>query len=245
MILTRAGNKRRIAKNIIKHFPSHQTYLEPFFGAGGLFFNKERSQYNIMNDQDSDVYNLFTVISNRMADLEDFVIKVPISEDLFKFWFKNKEKDLIRKAARFLFLSNFSFLGQMNTFSFNNKNKMQLLYNRIAETNKLLFGVEFANCDFRRFLDRIPNRGNETNKWFIYNDPPYLETGNTYEGHWTIKDSHELFQTMIDTGCRFAISEFDNPKIIEIANKYDLNITEIGERQNLKNRRIEILIKNY
>jgi DNA adenine methylase len=40
-----------------------------------------------------------------------------------------------------------------------------------------------------------------------------------------------------------AISEFDNPKILEMAK--GLNVYQIGERKNLKNRRSEILITNY
>ncbi len=41
------------------------------------------------------------------------------------------------------------------------------------------------------------------------------------------------------------MSEFDNPFIIEQANERGLNINIIGERQNLKNRRTEILVTNY
>jgi hypothetical protein len=40
-----------------------------------------------------------------------------------------------------------------------------------------------------------------------------------------------------------AISEFDNPKILEMSK--GLNVYQIGERKNLKNRRSEILITNY
>ena len=41
------------------------------------------------------------------------------------------------------------------------------------------------------------------------------------------------------------MSEFDNPFILNQAKERNLNIIEIGERVNLKNRRIEILITNY
>ncbi len=38
MILRRLGNKSRIAKEVQKYFPEHTMYIEPFFGAGGMFF---------------------------------------------------------------------------------------------------------------------------------------------------------------------------------------------------------------
>ena len=70
MILTRVGNKKRIASYIYKLFPEHNLYIEPFFGAGGMFFQKPRSKYNIVNDLDSDVYNLFMVILNQKEDFK-------------------------------------------------------------------------------------------------------------------------------------------------------------------------------
>ena len=70
MILKRLGNKNNIAKEIQKHFPPHKIYIEPFFGAGGMFFNKPKAKYNIVNDLDSDVFNLFDVVMNQKEELE-------------------------------------------------------------------------------------------------------------------------------------------------------------------------------
>ena len=41
------------------------------------------------------------------------------------------------------------------------------------------------------------------------------------------------------------MSEFDHPFILEQAKQRNLNVIIIGERQNLKNRRTEILVTNY
>ena len=41
------------------------------------------------------------------------------------------------------------------------------------------------------------------------------------------------------------MSEFNHPFILEQAKERNLNVITIGERQNLKNRRTEILITNY
>ena len=48
MILRRLGNKQAIAFEIQKYFPEHKIYVEPFFGAGGMFFNKPKAKYNIV-----------------------------------------------------------------------------------------------------------------------------------------------------------------------------------------------------
>ena len=89
MVLYRLGNKSRIAPRILPFIPEHQLWLEPFFGAGGLFFNKPRAQRNIVNDLDSEVFNLFTVVVDRRAELEEAWASMPIHEDLWKHWKKN------------------------------------------------------------------------------------------------------------------------------------------------------------
>lgn len=80
---------------------------------------------------------------------------------------------------------------------------------------------------------------------FFYCDPPYLGTANNYSNSFTEKDSIDLFDTLQATGCKFAMSEFDNEFILNQAKERGLNVIIIGERKNLKNRRIEILITNY
>ena len=52
---------------LLPHFPPHKTWIEPFFGSGSAFFNKPKAQYNIVNDLDSDVFNLFQVIMNHTS----------------------------------------------------------------------------------------------------------------------------------------------------------------------------------
>jgi DNA adenine methylase len=101
MILNRMGNKKKIASKIHTHFPDHDLYLELFFGAGGMFFNKPDAKYNIVNDLDHDVYNLFNMIRHRRQDLIDAWKLTPINTVLFQDWRKKSEQDPIFKAVRF------------------------------------------------------------------------------------------------------------------------------------------------
>ena len=57
MLIRRRGNKSKLAEKIIENFPPHEIYIEPFFGAGGLFFNKPLAKFNILNDLDKNVIN--------------------------------------------------------------------------------------------------------------------------------------------------------------------------------------------
>jgi len=251
MILRRLGNKSQIASEIQKYFPQHKIYIEPFFGAGGMFFNKQKAHNNILNDIDSDVFNLFNVISNRKDELLEQFNYMPYHQDLLKHWIENKETDPIKKALRFLFISNFTYLGKQDTIALCSA-RLEYQYNfenYLNEANKKIFGVQFANMDFRKFLTSIAfysdGRDNES-KTLIYADPPYLNQTSVYNDNgWCENDVSDLFDCLQETGCKFAYSEFDHPFILEQAEKRKLNVITIGERQNLKNRRIEILVTNY
>lgn len=247
MLLRRLGNKSKIAALIIAHFPQHLTYIELFFGAGGLFFNKPLADHNFLNDLDEDVYNLFQVVLNEYDALVEFCELMPIHNALFQEWRKKKETNPLRKAARFLMLSNFSYLGMGDTLQLQsgNKSKKALLKNA-KETLKYIQDCYFLNCDFRDVLGKISftdklARANA----FIYADPPYLGTADNYSSSFKLKDTEDLFQILVNSGMRFAISEFKNPIILDLAANHNLNVIEIAERHTLKSRNIEILITNY
>ena len=245
MILTRPGNKRRIAQSILPLFPEHDLFIDLFFGAGGMFFSKPKARHNIVNDYDSEVYNLFRVIMDRKEELIDVWRMVPVHEDLLKYWRKNHETDPVRKAARFLFMSNLSFMGQMSTLIMERCNRYHAVEQRVDAVQEAIRGVKFMNCDFRKVLSKISFGPTGKDKSFIYADPPYCETkGGNYDS-FTIQDTTDLFDCLQASGCRFAVSEFDHPYLLQLASERKLTVHLIGERQNMKNRRMEILIANY
>jgi DNA adenine methylase len=243
MILRRLGNKSKIAKDIQTYFPQHDIYIEPFFGAGGMFFNKRKAKYNILNDLDSEVFNLFQVVSTQKDELERQFKAMPISLDLWIFWKENQETDPIRKALRFLLYSNYGYMGKPETLRYLS-NTSKILFENIQKTSDFIFGSEFSNYDLRVLFKKIPLK-EKTERVFIYADPPYLETTNNYQQVFLEKDCEDLFDCLIETGCKFAYSEFDHPFILGQAEKRKLNVIRIGERVNMKNRRSEILVTNY
>jgi DNA adenine methylase len=251
MILNRLGNKQRIAKDIIKYFPEHKIYIEPFFGAGGMFFNKPKAKYNMVNDIDSDVYNLYNVLLNNTEQLYNEFEQMPIHTDLLKYWKQNKEADPIKKALRFIFLSNLIApkTGDINRKGYYNQKEIGLQNMKASIDFIKTTSIRFFNEDFRLFIDRIMLKGEERPKedasMFIYCDPPYLKTANNYSHFFTEQDSIDLFDVLEKKAVKFAMSEFDNDFILNQAKERNLNVIIIGERNNISNRRTEILVTNY
>ncbi|BDS10119.1 DNA adenine methylase [Aureispira anguillae] len=248
MILTRLGNKRQYAKAIYKHFPLHKMRIDLFFGAGGMFFYTPKSQYNILNDLDNDVTNLFLVLKERKNELYRNIELLPITSSLVSYWKENIETDPLQKAIRFIFLSNFTYLGKRNTLRLGLDNTKINLLNRIEPTFEALKDVKITNYDFRAVLDKISFSKTVLDKSiaFVYLDPVYLDTSHYYKvPNWKEKDSIDCFDIMSNSGINCAMSEFSHPFIIKEAEKRGFNIIPIKERQNIKNRKTEILITNY
>lgn len=238
------GNKSKIAQEIHQHFPPHEIYIEMFFGAGGMFFNKPRAKQNFLNDIDDDIFNLFLVAEKRKQELIEAIERMPVSESLFKYWKENKETEPIQKALRFLFLSNFSYLGAAHTFvSSCLHNAKRVLIQNITHY-KPPKDTYFLCTDFREVVGKIGDIKNQNHKAFIYADPPYIGTNGNYDA-FNEDEMADLFRVLVESGIRFAISEFNHPFVMKQAGNYGLHIIEIRERQNVNNRRTEYLITNY
>jgi len=249
MILRRLGNKKEISGEIQKYFPSHKIYIEPFFGAGGMYFYKPQVQYNFLNDIDNDVFNLFMVVKENKEELADAFLKTPLHQSLLSYWKQNEEKDPIQKAVRFLFISNCTLHGNGGSLRMGTTdNPKQNFFDNINATFEKISTAKFSNCDFRDVIKKIgfiQDGRNQEQQTLIYADPPYLETKDNYSHSFKEQDANDLFELLVNSKCKFAYSEFDHPFILEQAKQRNLNVIIIGERQNLKNRRTEILITNY
>jgi len=245
MVLNRLGNKAKIADKVQKHFPRHDIYMEPFFGAGGMYFNKPKAKFNFLNDLDDDVYNLFRQIIDNTDELVEMIKKTPITERQFKEWGKGSQENTdLMKAIRFLWISNFGLYGKPNTLRISAVTPKKVILEGIDTTLQMLDGAYFFNSDFRGFFSKSDYKSS-INRCFCYCDPPYLGTDDNYSNSFTEKDSFDLFDTLQESGVKFAMSEFDHPFILEQAEKRGLNVVIIGERTNIKNKRTEVLITNY
>lgn len=248
MVLTRLGNKRKLATFLQANFPPHKMRIELFFGAGGSYFYLPKPQYAIVNDLDDDVTNLYLVIQNQPEKLKNLMRITPISMSLINYWKSNQEIDPVKKAVRFLFLSNFTYMGKGDTLRIGLDNAKISLLENIDKTLVELQNVKIMNVDFREVLSKISfTKGlNDKDKCFVYIDPIYFETEHYYKvPNWSFSDSLDCLDIMVNCGIKCAMSEFDHPRIIDAAKERGLNIILLKERANIKNRRLEILITNY
>lgn len=111
------GGKRRLAPHILPLFNNqHTCYVEPFVGAGALFFAKRASDVEVINDINGELVNLYRVVKHH---LEEFVkqFKWALSSRQIYHWQQLTDPVTltdIQRAARFLYLQKLAFGGRVD-----------------------------------------------------------------------------------------------------------------------------------
>jgi DNA adenine methylase len=95
------GSKWMLAQWIVSQFPSHTTYVEPYFGSGAVFFTKAPAEYEVINDLDEQVVNLFRVIRQRGRQLAELVEMTPYARTEYYESYQQTGRPL-EDARRFL-----------------------------------------------------------------------------------------------------------------------------------------------
>lgn len=95
------GGKFRLAPWIMRFFPPHKTYVEPFGGAAGVLIQKNRSYAEVYNDLDGDIVNFFRVLRDRemRTQLEEAISLTPYARSEFETAWEPTECP-IEKARR-------------------------------------------------------------------------------------------------------------------------------------------------
>lgn len=242
MILKYPGAKWRIADWIISHMPKHHSYVEPFFGSGAVFFKKQPSKIETINDLDENVVNLFNVVRRDSESLIRAVTYTPYSRQEYENAFTAPQENEIEKARRFL-VKCWQGHGFRNIERYRSgwKNDVQGREAAYALRNwyRLPQWIEAIVERLRevqieqRPAVEIIKRFNYPNV-LIYADPPYVlstRSGKNYNYEMTDKDHIELIETLINHKGSVILSGYDNPIYQEhLKNWQKLSINTTAEK---------------
>lgn len=247
-MLMRQGSKRSLAKELQRYFPTHELYIEPFFGAGGMFFNKTKAEHNFVNDNDSEIVNFYMCLKENPERLSAEILGTPKSEDLLAFWQKAYPINRFERAARLFLLSNCTLYSKGGTIKCSGQNESKIMLASIPKLWVKMQGVNIMNKGAVKFLKAIHFiRDADRTHAFCYCDPPYQSTDNNYDvaNSFNMDSLESLIIQLNSMRIKYAISEFDNEDVIALFERYGLTIHFVKERRNIKNRRNEILATNY
>jgi len=220
------GGKQNLANKIIELLPSHQQYVEPFFGGGAILFGKPPSPHEVINDISDIVINFYEVLQLQYDELEKLIKCTLVSESQHrraKDILKNKiEATNVERAWAFFMQTNMSFGKSLYAgFAFANDNSIvKLLYNKVNNfTNKYSERLRQVEIFCRDALDIIKLKdGTET---FFYCDPPYVTSDKGHYRDYTMEDFINLLELLSTIKGKFLLSSYPEDVLFEYRRKYN------------------------
>ena len=222
-VLNYPGAKWGLAKKIIPYIPKHHSYLEPFFGSGAVFFNKEPSRIETINDLDGNVVNLFDCIREDPEHLAAIVAATPYSREMYNRSFDDVVDDSLGKfqrSAAFL-TSCWQMYGfRVNRYKPGWKNDVQgrermyalwswyKLPESIITVAERLRQVQMENRPALEVIGRF-----DSENVFMYLDPPYVlntRNGKQYAFEMSDADHAKLLEAICNTSAKVMISGYEN-----------------------------------
>lgn len=255
-IIKYPGSKWRTAEWIISHFPPHHSYLEPFFGSGGVLFNKPRSNIETVNDLDGEVVNLFFWIQHDPERLANVIRWTPYAREVYDKAYEDMhtETDSFRRAVNFyvrmMFGHGFRTTGEKVGWK-NDVQGRERSYaascwvetpENIMAAAERLRGVQIEHLPAVKLIRRFNNP-----KVLIYADPPYVlgARGNRkqYKHEMTDADHEELLAALTAHTGPVLLSGYDNPLYNAVLQGWHRE--ERAERTQTASPRTEVLWMNF
>lgn len=228
-ILRYYGGKWLIAKWIVRHFPYHRIYVEPFGGAASILLQKPRSYAEVYNDIDSEVVNVFSVLRNKGKKLIEKIELTPFARDEFMLAYK-ETKDPVERARRTIIKT---FLG-FGSDSIWRKSGFRSSCNRSGTT---------PATDWRHFPSSLPENINRLRGVVIENRPA-LQVIERYDGPDVLFyiDPPYLHKTRVGgERYRYEMDEGDHKKLLKILSKVKGKVVISGYENSLYNQ----ILKNW
>lgn len=243
------GGKNRIANQIIEIFPDHTAYVEPFSGGAQVFFHKEPSRVEVLNDLNGDIVNFFRICQSHHEELLRCLRFVVVSRKWHELFKKQNADTLtdIQRAARFLYLQKTSYAGlvrdQNYNFSVVNGPRFnpESLPELIEQTYKRLHRVQIECLPYERVLDRFDRPST-----LFYLDPPYFGL-KLYTFNFEQADFVTLEARLRAIQGKFVLSLNDVPEVRRIFHRFHFQEIEIAytAQRTAGKRYHELLITNY
>ncbi|MDR1902835.1 MAG: DNA adenine methylase [Treponema sp.] len=250
------GGKQQLAKIILGLIPPHRIYCEPFLGGAAIFFAKEPSKVEIINDTNGEIINFYEVLQRDFSALEkEVTISLHSRKQHDHAWVicKNPELfDRVKRAWAVWVLANSSY-GCMLDGGYG--------YDRTGGTSKKLankragFTVDYAVrlqqvqiecCDALRII-----RSRDVEDTFFYLDPPYVGSDQGHYDGYSQEDFDVLLKLLETIKGKFLLSHFHNKSLEDFVKRNKWHNLEIKRECSMTNRyanpkiKTEILTANY
>lgn len=268
-ILKWVGGKRQLMSDLKRLMPKkYNRYFEPFIGGGALFFElKPKNAF--INDYNSELTNLYTVVRDNPEELIESVCKHKNeSEYYYNLRALDRDKKVfksltnIEKASRFIYINKVGFNG---LYRVNSQGQCNVPFGRyskpsycdpdnIRACSDLLKNTEISTGDFDLIKDKV-QKGD-----LVYLDPPYvpLNVTSSFTGY-TDKGFDEDMQLRLrelcdhidEKGAYFMLSNSYTDYILELYDVEGYTIHTVKADRSINSKASgrgkvkEVIVTNY
>jgi DNA adenine methylase len=265
-----AGGKRQLLPEIRKLIPKGiRTYYEPFLGGGAVFFAIQ-PHHAIVNDNNAELINMYTVVRD---NVEELIADLQRHRNASEYFYEIRELDRspeynaitpIQRASRLIYLNKTCYNG---LFRVNKSGEFNAPFGRYKNPNivnefvlRAVSGylngnnIEFINEDFERAVEGARRSS------FVYFDPPYYPisgssnfTGYTIDG-FSRNDQirlKNLCDRLDEKGVRWLLSNSSSPFIIDLYKNKNYHINYVAASRAINRNAdgrgevTEVLVRNY
>jgi DNA adenine methylase len=245
------GGKSRLTKTIINRIPEHTCYIEVFAGGASVFFAKDPSKTEVINDLDKDLITLYRVVKNHPEELYRQYKYSLVSRSEF-----NREQAVnpetltdIQRAARYLYLQKTSFGGHITKQTFGTATVGKPRFNLLTLESTLesawqrMVNVQIECLDFRKLIPKYDRPYS-----FFFLDPPYWNIPG-YKHDFEEQDFEDLVDLLKHLKGRFLLTINDTPEIRTLFRGFQIENVELkySVTRSAKARakkRSELLVSN-
>jgi DNA adenine methylase len=243
-LFCRIGSKHLMSEDIISNFPEHLIYVEPFIGGGGVYWNKEPSSAEVINDLDTTLINDYRLIKKVSPDTSEYPINLNTIDKLTKF-IKQKNSSNEDKLIEAVIRRCNGFSGRYTTNNnlYNPTNPYIRLKN-IKEYKDRIKKTVIKNEDYKKIILKY-----DTSDTLFYLDPPYENSADMYFKGGHVIDYEEMASILKNIKGKFVLSINGSPYIKRIFGNFKIKKIKLKTRAHkssvigLKPRE-ELLIMN-
>ena len=250
------GGKQTLLKHILPHVPKHVCYTEAFAGGAALYWAKEPSELEVLNDLNGSVVNFYKVLKCNFNALKIRIDQTLHSREEHEFAHIVYEYprffDEVTCAWSLWVLSKMSFASKLNgSWGYDKaKNSMakKVANAKDAFTEELAARLERTQIEQRSGLKVIESR--DTINTFHFVDPPYVGSNcGHYSGSFNLMDFQELLELLQRVDGRFMLTMFPHEMLQEFIDRNDWRVVEVNRTisasRTRRRKQSELIVMNY
>ncbi|NCE76643.1 DNA adenine methylase, partial [Anaerotruncus sp. X29] len=248
------GGKKALREEVVRRFPLYyERYIEVFGGGWVLFHKPPGNDFEVYNDFNSLLTNLYRCVRDKpdllmnalkyvLNSREDFeLIKQALARDKVNLPEGQREDALgrspasdVQRASWFYQIIRYSYASALTSYG-SQPHDMRANFPLIEQAHRRLKDVVVENKDFEKLIRQYDRPVS-----LFYCDPPYHATEGYYqnigEGGFTEKDHIRLRDALLSIEGKFLLSYNDDAFVRELYDAPGIQIEAVTRLNNIKQR---------